>query len=127
MKIGKYTIRLHSISAHFTNALYPVAIFFLFLYHITAQDSFRNAYFYLMILATLSSPISYLTGIIEWKQKYKGAKVRVFMRKYRYGLVLLSLGALCTLWYYLNPEILMDKRIFYFFFFFFIFSPFRFA
>src|SRR4030067_1933860 len=127
MKIGKYTIRLHSISAHFTNTLYPVAIFFLFLYHFTAQDSFRNTYFYLMILATLSSPITYLTGIIEWKQKYKGAKVRVFMRKYRYGLVLLSLGRLCTLWYYLNPEILMDKNVFYILFLIFNFSTLPFA
>jgi hypothetical protein len=62
-----------------------------------------------MILATLSSPITYLTGIIEWKQKYKGAKVRVFMMKYRYGLCLLGLGILCTFWYFLNPKILTDK------------------
>jgi uncharacterized membrane protein len=109
MKIGKYNIRLHSISAHFTNSLYPIAVFFLVLYHFTTQDSFRNTYFYLMILVTFISPFSYLTGIIEWKQKYKGAKVRVFMRKYRYGLILLGLGAFCTLWYYFNPKILMDK------------------
>jgi uncharacterized membrane protein len=109
MKIGKYTIRLHSISAHFTNTLYPVAIFFLLLYHVTDQDSFRNTYFYLMILATLSGPFSYLTGIIEWKQKYKGAKVEVFVRKYRYGLVLVGLGTLCTLWYYVDPQILTDQ------------------
>ena len=109
MKIGKYTIRLHSISAHFTNTLYPVAILFLVLYYFTARDSFRNTYFYLMVLATLIAPVTYLTGIIEWKQKFKGAKVKVFVRKYSYGLVLLGLGTLCTLWYYVDPWIVIDK------------------
>jgi len=109
MKIGKYTIRLHSISAHFTNSLYPVAIFFLLLYHFTDQDSFRNTYSYLMMLATVSAPMSYLSGIIEWKQKFKGAKAKVFVRKYRYGVVLIGLGILCTLWYYIDPWILTDK------------------
>ncbi len=116
MKIGKYTIRLHSISAHFTNSLFPVAIFFLILYQFTARESFRSTYFYLMILASLSSPATYLTGIVEWKQKYKGAKVKVFAKKYRYGLVLIGLGILCTLWYFLNPKILTDKDEWYIFF-----------
>lgn len=114
MKIGKYTIRFHSISAHFTNSLYPVAIFFLVLYHFTARDSFRSTYFYLMVLATLTSPVTYLTGIIEWRQKFKGAKVKVFVRKYSYGLALVCLGTLCTLWYYINPQILTDKGGWYF-------------
>jgi hypothetical protein len=60
-------------------------------------------------LATLSSPATYLTGIIEWKQKYKGAKVKVFVKKYRYGLVLVGLGTLCTLWYYVDPQIVTEK------------------
>lgn len=109
MKVGKYNIRLHSIAAHFTNTLYPTAIFFLILYHFTVQDSFRNTHFYLMVLATLAAPVTYLTGIIEWKQRYKGARIRIFIRKYRYGLVLLGLGTLCTLWYYVDPQIVTDK------------------
>jgi len=62
-----------------------------------------------MVLATLAAPVTYLTGIIEWKQRYKGARIRIFIRKYRYGLVLLGLGTLCTLWYYVDPQIVTDK------------------
>ncbi len=109
MKIGKYDLHLHSMSAHFTAALYPVAIFFLILSYFYEKDSALFAYFYLMVLATVSAPVSYLTGIIEWKQKYKGAKVRIFDRKYRYGLVLCALGAICTLWYGYYPEIIEDN------------------
>ena len=111
MRIGKYDLHLHSISVHFTNALYPVAILFLVLYHFYRQDSFRYTYFYLMILATLSTPISYLTGVIEWKKKYKGAKVRLFIRKYQWGFILFVVGALCTLWYGFYPEVLEDAGV----------------
>lgn len=111
MRIGKYDLHLHSISVHFTNALYPVAILFLVLYQFYRQDSFRYTYFYLMILATLSAPISYLTGVIEWKKKYKGAKVRLFIRKYQWGFILFVVGVLCTLWYGFYPGVLEDAGV----------------
>jgi hypothetical protein len=56
-----------NISAHFTNTLYPVAVFFLFLYHFTAQESFRSTYFYLMVLATITSQyLGYLGGKLAY-------------------------------------------------------------
>jgi uncharacterized membrane protein len=106
MKIGRYNIHVHSISVHFTNALYPVALFFLILSHFYQEDASLFTYFHLMILATFSAPISYITGIIEWKQKYKGAKVRIFTRKKRLGLVLLGLGITCSLWYGCHHDVL---------------------
>ena len=50
MKIGKYNLHLHSISVHFTNGLYPVAVFFLVLYEIFQQDSFRLTYYNLRVM-----------------------------------------------------------------------------
>ncbi len=75
IKIGKYDVHVHSISVHFTNALYPVALFFLILSYFYQTDASLFTYFHLMILATFSVPISYITGIMEWKQKYRGVKV----------------------------------------------------
>jgi uncharacterized membrane protein len=106
MKIGKYDVHLHSIAVHFTNALYPVAVLFLILSFFYQKDASLLTYFHLMILATFSVPISYITGIIEWKLKYKGAKVRIFARKQRFSLVLLGLGITCTLWYGWHPDVL---------------------
>jgi uncharacterized membrane protein len=105
MKIGKFDLHLHSMSVHFTNALYPAAVFFLILFQFSAHDPFRHTYFYLMLLGTFAVPVSYLTGIIEWKQKYRGAGVRIFRVKYRLGPVLFGLGALCTFWYGVSPGI----------------------
>ena len=106
IRIGRYNVHAHSICVHFTNALYPVALFFLILSYFYQRDAMRFAYFHLMLLAAFSVPISYITGFIEWKQKYKGARVRIFTRKLRLGMVLLALGVTCTFWYGFDPDVL---------------------
>lgn len=106
LKIRLLEIPFHTISVHFPAALYPVAIFFLFLALIFDRDSFRNLYFYLMIIATFFSPISHFTGILEWKNKYRGARTHIFINKIRYSLILNVVGGLCTTWYWFCPEIL---------------------
>ena len=109
MLIGKQNIHLHSISIHFTSALYPVAVFFLFFSFFYRTTLSLFTYHHLLILATLSAPVSYLTGIAEWKQKYRGARVRIFARKIKAGILLIVLGAFCALWYGLHPEIMQDR------------------
>ncbi|MBE9502987.1 MAG: hypothetical protein IME96_02290 [Proteobacteria bacterium] len=104
--IGEKDFHIHSMLLHFTNALYPVAMLFMFLFLIFRKDSFQQTYFYLMVLATLSAPVSYLSGIFEWKKRYQGAMVAIFLVKVKYGLVIFFIGGCCTLWYYLNPGVL---------------------
>ncbi|MBN1254981.1 MAG: hypothetical protein JXA50_06880 [Deltaproteobacteria bacterium] len=105
MKIGKSNTLLHPIAVHFTNALFPVAIFFLVLYFLLHKDSFMQTYFYILVLATISSPIAYLTGIIDWKQRYKGVMTSVFSKKLRSGIGLMVVGAICTIWYGCYPSV----------------------
>ena len=116
MKIGKYYIHLHSISAHFTNALYPVAVFFLILYKIFQHDPFRSTYFYVLLLALVSTPITYIAGIIQWKQKYKGVRVKIFVRKYMCGIILMILGSVIAGWYSISPEIIKESGILHYIF-----------
>lgn len=106
MKIGKIEIQLHPIAVHFTNALFPVALLFLALYLLFHQDSIRHTYLYILALATLSAPVSYLAGIADWKQRYKGAKTSTFVKKIRYGIALIIVGVVCIAWYYFYPMIL---------------------
>jgi hypothetical protein len=46
-----------------------------------------------------------VTGVIDWKKKYKGAKTSVFVEKIRSGIVLIIVGVICTAWYGTNPEV----------------------
>ena len=106
MQIGKIYLQFHPIAVHFTNALFPVSLFFLILYLIFRLESFRYTYFYILALATISSPIAYLTGIVDWKQKYRGAKTSTFVKKIRSGIVLIIVGIICTAWYGTYPNVL---------------------
>jgi uncharacterized membrane protein len=111
MKIGKRDTLLHPIAVHFTNALFPVAFFFLVLYFLFHNDSFRQTYFYILVLAAISSPIAYLTGTIDWKQRYKGAMTSLFSKKIRSGIGLMVVGVMCTIWYVFYPSVLDDKGL----------------
>lgn len=111
MKIGKSDILLHPIAVHFTNALFPVAFFFLVLYFLFHNDSFRQTYFSILVLATISSPIAYLTGIIDWKQRYKGAMTSIFSKKIRSGIGLMVVGVICTVWYGFYPSVVDERGV----------------
>ncbi|KHE92027.1 MAG: hypothetical protein SCABRO_02198 [Candidatus Scalindua brodae] len=106
LKIKLFEIPFHAIAVHFPTALYPVAIIFLFLALIFDRDSFRNTYFYLMIIAAFFTPISHFTGILEWKNKYRGAKTHIFINKIRFSLILSAVGAICVIWYWFSPDML---------------------
>ncbi|MFQ5330335.1 MAG: DUF2231 domain-containing protein [Thermodesulfobacteriota bacterium] len=102
---------IHTILIHFTNALYPVAALFIFLFLIFGSSSLNETYLYIMLLATISTPISYVAGIYEWKRRYQGAMKPIFVSKIRYGPVIFIIGGLCTLWRYLSPSILENFGI----------------
>ncbi|MDH4128791.1 MAG: hypothetical protein OEV44_08570 [Spirochaetota bacterium] len=97
---------IHTILIHFTNALYPVAVLFMLLFIFFGELSFKKTYFHIMLIATLSVPLSYISGIIEWKRKYTGAMIKIFINKIRYGLLPFIIGLGSTIWYYISPNIL---------------------
>src|SRR4030067_2788953 len=99
-------IHIHTIFIHFTNSLYPVAILFMFLFLLFGNASFHQTYFYMMVLATFSTPVSYLTGILEWRKRFKGIMIPIFASKIKYGPVMFIIGGCSTLWHYLSPGIL---------------------
>lgn len=106
LKIRLFEIPFHALCVHFPTALYPVAIISLFLALIFDSQSFRDTYFYLMIISAFLTPISHVTGIIEWKNKYRGARTHIFITKIRFSLILSVVGALCVIWYWFCPEML---------------------
>jgi uncharacterized membrane protein len=105
-KIGEKDLHLHSMTIHFTSALYPVAILFMFLFLIFGKTSFQQTHFYTMLLATVSVPFSYLTGILEWRQKFEGTRLPIFTAKVRFGIVIFAVGGLCTIWGAISPGVL---------------------
>ncbi len=110
-KIKNRDLHFHSMLIHFTNGLYPIAIFFMLLYFVSGKDSFRQTYFYIITLATISVPFSYLTGILQWRKKFQGMMIQIFYIKLRYGMLVFLLGACATIWNYFSPDILAEGSI----------------
>jgi uncharacterized membrane protein len=110
-RVVEKDIHIHAVCIHFTSALYPVAVLFMLLFLLTGKASFRETYFYMMVLATLSAPFSYFTGVFEWKQRYEGARLPVFVAKIRVSIAVMAAGAVTTLWLIFYPGVLTGGGI----------------
>lgn len=105
-RVGQRDLHLHDMVVHFTAALYPVSVLFMLIYLVSGYDPFGRTHFYMLLLATLSLPFSYLTGYLDWQQKYEGARIPMFLLKVRYAVVLSALGAAALLLRIVVPGIL---------------------
>ena len=100
------TFFLHAISAHFSNGLIPVAVLFLLLALPANDPFFEHTVLHLLVIVLMAVPVSFVSGILDWRKKYNGAKAPVFMKKIRLGVVLFVL-AVCSVWIrYADPEVM---------------------
>ncbi|MBM3162583.1 MAG: hypothetical protein FJZ79_04555 [Chlorobi bacterium] len=90
----KTTFLLHAIAAHFSNGLIPVAVLYLLLTLPTGNPFFEHTVQHLLWITFLAIPVSFLSGIHDWKTKYRAAKAPVFIKKIRLSGVLFVLCAL---------------------------------
>jgi hypothetical protein len=87
----KKTFMLHAVAAHFSNGLIPVAVLYLLL-ALPARDAFfEHTVENLLVIVLMAIPVSFLSGIRDWKKKYNGAKAPVFTKKIRLSIVLFAL------------------------------------
>jgi hypothetical protein len=89
----KKTFLFHAIAAHFSNGLIPVAVLYLLLTLSTGNGYFEHTVEHLIVIVLLAIPVSFFSGIHDWKTKYRAAKAPIFINKIRLsGLLFL----LCT-------------------------------
>ncbi len=89
----KKTFLFHAIAAHFSNGLIPVAVLYLLLTLSTGNGYFEHTVEHLIVIVLMAIPVSFFSGIHDWKTKYRAAKAPIFINKIRLsGLLFL----LCT-------------------------------
>ena len=96
----------HAVAAHFPNALIPTMVLFLFAFLISGHASFDLAAFYLLLVVVLTVPITFATGLYDWKTLYGGASAPIFRRKIILASVLSILAAGTAVWRWQTPELL---------------------
>ncbi len=96
-------LHIHPISTHFPNGILPMAVLFYALTIVLQWDSFEIPGFYSLVFVLLTMPVVLVTGFLEWRKRYHGAKTSIFLMKiFCAGIAALSLLIL-VLWRVFNP------------------------
>ncbi|HEY5673844.1 MAG TPA: DUF2231 domain-containing protein [Malonomonas sp.] len=96
----------HAVSAHFPNALIPTTVLFLGLFVLLGSGSFETTAFYLLVVAVLSVPPTFGTGLYDWKRNYGGQSAPIFRKKIVPASCLSVLGLFAVIWRWQSPEVL---------------------
>ena len=72
---------LHAAAAHFNNGLLPAAVLFMLLALFTGNVHFEHTALHMVILALFVMPVSFLSGIRDWRRNFGGGRAPVFYRK----------------------------------------------
>lgn len=91
MKIPE-TFYYHPMFVHFPQALFPVAFASFVLYLATGNRDFEVGAFVAAAFGAAISPMTTLTGFVDWKIRYKGYMTPVFRIKIIGAFVLLALS-----------------------------------
>jgi hypothetical protein len=105
------TFLLHAVAAHFNNGLVPVAIFFLLLAMFTGNAYFEHTVLHLETIALCMLPVSFFSGIRDWRSKYNGARAPIFYKKIGLTGLLFLLGGSAVGIRLGYPEVLFDRGV----------------
>jgi hypothetical protein len=84
----KKTFLFHAIAAHFSNGLIPVSVLYLLLTLSTGNLYFEHTVEHLIVIVLMAIPVSFYSGIHDWKKKYRAAKAPIFINKIRLSCLL---------------------------------------
>jgi rubredoxin/uncharacterized membrane protein len=96
---------MHPISVHMPNGILPVAVIFLAISIFLGLQSFEAAAFYNMVFVLLTMPVVLLTGYLEWKNRYQGAKTFVFFTKIICSAIVTVSLIVLVAWRFVEPGV----------------------
>jgi len=99
----------HPVVVHTPNGLLPVAVILWLLAWIFDYQLLGKAAFINQIFVIVSLPLVIFTGIIEWQKKYNKAMTTMFKIKISAAILTSTACLTTTIWYYLNPEVLLTS------------------
>jgi uncharacterized membrane protein len=88
-----HTFIFHAVASHFVNGLVPVACLFTLLTLTTADPYFERTVIHLICVASVTIPVSFLSGIRDWRLKFHGGRAPIFYRKIKLSILLALLCA----------------------------------
>ena len=86
------TFLLHGVAAHVNNGIVPVTGFLLLAAIVTRDIYLDHTVLHLLVIAVCMVPVSFFSGVRDWRRKFHGGRAPVFYRKMRLAGLLFLLG-----------------------------------
>lgn len=102
------TYHAHPISVHIPNGVLPVSVIFLILAMMFKCPSLESAAFYNLIFVALSMPLVILSGLNDWKRRYRGYISNLFLGKMICGGIVTVLSLLLVIWRSVSPDVTLS-------------------
>ncbi len=96
---------LHPISVHTPNGVLPLAVLFLFLATAFGLAGFETAAFFNLVFVLLTMPVVIFTGVLEWRNRYRGVMTRIFGIKIGASIVVSSTLLAMVIWRLVDPGV----------------------
>ena len=96
---------LHPIAVHSPNGILPMAILFLFLATAFGLAGFEKAAFFSLVFVLLTLPVVIITGVMEWRNRYKGVMTRIFGIKIGASIVVSATLLAMVIWRLVDPGV----------------------
>jgi rubredoxin/uncharacterized membrane protein len=102
------TYHAHPISVHIPNGVLPVSVVFWVLAMMFNCPSLESAAFYNLIFVALSMPLVILSGLNDWKRRYRGYISNLFLGKMICGGVVSALSLFLVIWRSVSPDVALS-------------------
>ena len=100
----------HPMTVHFPIVFMLSAVFFTFLYLITADPSYETTAFHCLACGVVFTPIAMLTGAASWSVNYLARPLRPINIKVAVSILMLAVSLTALLWREMTPDILIRLR-----------------
>lgn len=107
----KKTFLFHAIAAHFSNGLIPVGVLYLLLTLLTGNSYFEHTVEHLIVIVILAIPVSFFSGIHDWKKKYRAANAPIFIKKIRLSFLLFLLCVSAVVLRLTTPDVMSRQGV----------------
>lgn len=97
---------LHPITSHFPSAFLPFSTLFLVLLIIKGDNAYLLGVKYTQWAAVVTNPFAIVSGLMDWKSRYKGARVPIFKKKILFSAIVQVLVSGCVAWHSITPRAL---------------------
>lgn len=110
-QLAQYMTKYHAhpVAVHIPNGVLPLSVLFTLMAAIFNSEAFATAACVNMTFIFFSMPIVLFSGYIDWVNRYGGNMTKIFQIKMICGAIVTGLTFLLTIWWLVQPDILLKE------------------